>query len=156
MARGGDDATLDALSAALRAVNSLSRNLNSSEDISDQVTPAMLASAIKLASLSSEHQDKLTPTNVNQAVKLAKHKSEQETQPNSGFNAESLAMALKVAVHGLPSEPGKSTGAKDTVSSNAALASMKAAASLVSNQQEHKPAVTPETLARAIRLTKKP
>lgn len=156
MARGGNDATLDALSTALRAANRLSKDPNSSEDISDQLTPATLASAIKLASPSSEHQDQLMPANVNQSVQSAKHNAKQQTQRNPGFNAESLAMALKVAVHSLLSESGKSAADKDEVSSNAALAAMKATASLVSKGQEDESPVTPEIPARSIRRTKQP
>jgi hypothetical protein len=154
MASGRSDPNLDALTIAMRAASKLSRDPNPSEDISSQLTPAMLAGAIKLASLSPEHHDKLTPANVNQAVRLAKHNTQKATQSYSGFNEESLAMSLKVVLHGSASESGKPAAANDALSSNTASIVMKTAAALNSLSQEHE-SITPDTLASAIQRPKR-
>ena len=153
MANSGGESTLDAVSMALRAVNRLSTDPASSGDIHSKLTPATLAGAIKLASLSPEHQNKLTSANVTHAVKLARSNTLEKMQIPAGFTMESLAVALKVALHNPPAETGKWSPTK-TLESNPAVVAFRAAVALGPQGQEHEP-VTTEILNKAIQLAKK-
>jgi len=71
------------MSIALRAATKLGNQ-------PETITPDFLASAIKLAALSTNDQDELTSATVTAAIKFANKASEQET-----LTTDSLATALK-------------------------------------------------------------
>ena len=87
------DASLafDAILVSLCAVTKLTKDAKES---CEKLTPELLATAIKLASLPADHQENLTLNRVNGAVKLVKELSDQEGQQRN-LTPEPLAIALK-------------------------------------------------------------
>lgn len=139
MASNETKAQLEAMSAALRATTKLTKETDDSEEF----TPAMLASAIKLASLSNSHQEQLTSATVNAAIKFVSKIPEQKEE---SLTPESLACALKLATKA-------SSDKDDSASADQMLAAMKAAIAL-GQINEEKEFVTPEFLSDALKLAK--
>ena len=133
---------LEAMSAALRAATKMSKDSAETEEL----TPVMLASAIKLASLSAAHQEQLTPATVNTAIRFSFHEAGQEEQQET-LTLESLAQALKLATK-LSSEKEP-----ENVSSDQLIATMKAAVAMGQFDQA-KEIVTSEVLSDALKLAK--
>jgi predicted xylose isomerase-like sugar epimerase len=146
MSSNETNSKLEAMSAAIRAATKLTNE----EEKSEELTPQMLASAIKLAALSTSHQETLTSASVNAAIKFAQKSSNQEEQPSS-LTPESLAIALKLATK--VSSNDNDNKDTDEVSPNQMLAAMKAAVLLTQKPQTNE-LVTPELLSDALKLAK--
>jgi len=146
MASNETNSPLEAMSAAVRAATKLTNNTDKSEELS----PAMLASAIKLAALSTSHQEQLTSATVNAAIKVAKNSSNQQEEDEE-LTPESLAIALKLATK--VSSNDNHNQDTDHVSVNQMLAAMKAAVGLTQENQTNE-LVTPEILSHALKLAK--
>jgi len=144
---------LEAMSATVRAAIKLGNDADKSNETEEKLTPEMLASAIKLASLTNDHQEKLTPATVDAAIKIAKNPSNDQGQQN--LTPESLAVALKLAAKtsqtASSDDKNKDT---DNASPDQMLAAMKAAVALTQETQTHEP-VTSELLATALKLAMK-
>jgi hypothetical protein len=96
MSRNETNSTFDAVPVSISAATRLIKDCNKSDETDERLTPDLLATAIKLASLSTDHQERLTPITANAAVKLAKYSSTQEEQ-HRNLTPELLAIALKFA-----------------------------------------------------------
>jgi hypothetical protein len=91
MSSSETSAILDTMTVGMRATTKLTKDFDKSDE---KLTPEILAAAIKLASLSTDHQEKLTPNTVNAAIKLAKYPLNQKVEQGN-LTPESLAIALK-------------------------------------------------------------
>jgi hypothetical protein len=144
---------LEAMSAAVRAATKLGSDVDKSDESEGKLTPEMLASAIKLASLTANHQEELTPATVNAAIRIAKKPAHNQEQQK--LTPESLAMALKLATKTSQSASSDDKNKDEgDVSANQMLAAMKAAVAMTQETQTHEP-VTSELLAGALKLAKK-
>ena len=140
MSSNETNASLDAMSAAVRAATKLTNDNEGSQAL----TPAMLASAIKLAALPTSHQEQLTSATVNAAIKLAK----QTPTQHESLTPESLATALKLAA-----KTSSNDSAPGVATADQMLAAMKAAVAMTHEDQTHE-LVTSELLSDALKLAK--
>ncbi|UJR13797.1 hypothetical protein I4U23_000807 [Adineta vaga] len=145
MATNEPSSPVEAMASALRAATRLTKE----SDQSRKLTPDLLASAIRLAALSTDKQDKLTPENINTAIKVStsKNSNDEEQQQQHDLTPESLAIALKLAT--------KITSDEDSdKSTNEMLAAMKTAIAMT--QMDHtEDLATTEILSDALKLTRK-
>lgn len=146
MSSNETNSTFDAMSAAIRATTKLSNDAEKPEEL----TPALLASAIKLAALSSSNQEQLTTDHVNAAIKVATESSNQKKQDEK-LTPESLAIALKLATKVSSNDNDKEDA--DESSADQMLAALKAAVALTQQNQSNN-LVTSELLSDALKLAK--
>jgi hypothetical protein len=146
MSSNETNSPLEAMSAAIRATTKLTNDAGKPEEL----TPEMLASAIKLAALSNTHQDQLTSATVNAAIKLAK-KSPNQQEQHENLTPESLATALKLAAK--VSSDDKHEKDTDEISGSEMLAALKAAVAMTHENHANE-FVTPDVLSNALKLAK--
>ncbi|CAF0775041.1 unnamed protein product [Adineta ricciae] len=149
MSNNESSSSLEMMSAALRAAT----KLTAENDQLPEITPGMLASAIKLAALSADKQEQLTPETVSAAIQAAKATTSNEVEGrHQNLTPESLAIALKLAVKAAANN-NDDDDVNDDQTKNPVLAAMKAA--IIMTQKEHSnDLATAETLSDARKLAK--
>ncbi|CAF0755614.1 unnamed protein product [Adineta ricciae] len=149
MSNNESSSSLEMMSAALRAATKLAAE----NDQSAEITPEMLASAIKLAALSADKQEQLTPDNISAAIQAAKATTSNKVEErHQNLTPESLAIALKLATKAAANS-GDDDDVDDDQTINPVLAAMKAAIIMTQKEQSNDLA-TAETLSNAHKLGK--
>lgn len=133
---------LETVAADLRAMVNMNKSeaaAQNSNNAEENLTPVMLASAIKLAALSKDNEQRLTTSSIKTAIDLATIDSDaNEKSDSTTLTPESLAMALKLVVNKTEEEDDR---IRATIKTSVAMSRFK-------------DAVTADILSDALKLVK--